>query len=57
MIKDLWNSKQETVELLDIAYTGRDTARDEDDVRHWEGQIEELEHELSELDRMMEHPG
>lgn len=51
---DLSNSKRETVELLEISYTGLRTARDEDDVRHWEGQIEELEYELSEINRMEE---
>jgi len=51
---DLSNSKRETVELLEISYTGLRTARDEDQVRHWEGHIEELEHELSKINHMME---
>ena len=42
---------EEAQELLEIAYIGRDAARDEDEVRHWEGQIEELEAELDDYDR------
>lgn len=37
---------EEINELLEVAYIGRNTSRDEDDVRSWEGQIEELENEL-----------
>ena len=45
---------EEINELLEVAYIGRNAARDADEVEHWEGHIYELESELDWLTMCVE---